>query len=463
MRSVLRVGCVVLALTIGGASVLQGQPRPDRRKPKVVTRALCVVRNNARVECVGIEDLRRQLSPEMMDRIHQMIADILEDFGLGSGKNTLFGCNREWRTANVTLPPPSIAALPRGSRAAPTARAWPAASDVQNMVSQCRQSVRGDIEAGIRQTGVGRSEWVSQTVAQMDKAVAGCQDRTSPVAAGWSTWPEDLSKARGDYAAAKEALIEEYTAAEVVAGDPKAVTAYARLSDAEALKKIIESELDRNATNRNAQERETKRNFLIEMLQELAKEVQEIVETPIPATPVPENPSTQPQPTPAPAPTQPPTSGSTPCDPDTGCKPSCEQIQARWSAFKSYCEESNWQAYQCEAFLRTANGCVDMTLINPGPEGDMTCPTRAKVDKMKESYLAACRKRKWVSIPSGDTDILCVAPDFDAARPGIDPCNNPRVLPDPDRCGGAAPLPGEDRPPKPDPVRPRPGTSERPT
>jgi hypothetical protein len=444
----------VLASALWSEAV-SGQPRSwePRKKPHAV-RALCVVRDSGKVDCVRIEDLRRILSPDLMDKVDQVMRDILEDFGLDTTKNALFECRGEWRATNLDLQSATKARTgPLFGRS--SGRSLPSPADAQGMVRNCQQSLRAEIETSLQSAGIGRSQMVAETVARMDEAVAECQDRSSPVAEGSSQWAVDLNQARSDYEAAKNALIDRYPGSAVRAGDTNAIVANASLHDAETLRAIIESELARNRFEKESPEKRTERNFLIALLQDLAEEVKELVDKPVPPAPVPTNPSTAPAPTPAPAPTQPPSSTSTPCDPGMDCKPSCSEIQERWAKFKDYCEQSGWRAYQCEAFLRLANGCVDMTLINPGPEGDMTCPPRAKVDKAKEAYLAACRKRKWIAIPSGDRDILCTAPDFQGVRPGFDPCNDPRVMPDPESCfggrGGVAPErqrtpPGPERP-----------------
>lgn len=69
-------------------------------------------------------------------------------------------------------------------------------------------------------------------------------------------------------------------------------------------------------------------------------------------------------------------SSETPCREGADCAPSCEEKNARWQRFKDSCEQSRWQAYPCVAFLRKVNGCVDASLINPGPDGDLTCPVK---------------------------------------------------------------------------------------
>jgi hypothetical protein len=148
-----------------------------------------------------------------------------------------------------------------------------------------------------------------------------------------------------------------------------------------------------------------------------------------------------------------PTGTGSPCRDGADCKPSCEQIQAQWDAFKEYCEQSNWQVYRCEAFLRALNGCVDPALINPGPDGDLTCPERATTDKKqraKLAYLAACEKRKMIATPIDDGGMVCIAPELDRLPVGIDLCNDPRVMPGPDQCPGAV-IPMDDTRPQPQP------------
>lgn len=125
-------------------------------------------------------------------------------------------------------------------------------------------------------------------------------------------------------------------------------------------------------------------------------------------------------------------------------------------AFKEVCEMSDWQAYNCVAFLRKVNGCVDASRIQPGPDGDLTCPPRrSKEEKMRWAYTAECEKRKWIMRPVPGGTITCVAPDLKSRIPvGIDICNNPRVMPSEDQCPAA---PRETDPPRPVPQPEQPG------
>jgi hypothetical protein len=97
-------------------------------------------------------------------------------------------------------------------------------------------------------------------------------------------------------------------------------------------------------------------------------------------------------------------------------------------------------------------------MSSPGPDGDMPCPTRAKLDKWtkaKIAWVAQCRKRKWIMTPTERGDYACVAPSFGALPPQFDPCNDPRVLTSPDQCG--PPTPGNE----PTPPRPKPAPDPR--
>ena len=125
--------------------------------------------------------------------------------------------------------------------------------------------------------------------------------------------------------------------------------------------------------------------------------------------------------------------------------------------FKEFCEQSDWKAYPCVDFLRKVNGCVDMTLINPGPEGDLTCPTWGRDDaqtKFKWAWAEQCRRKKWIMMAITDDTAVCSAPDIFAGPPGVrvDPCNDPRVMPAPDApCFGGPATPDKPAPHPPGP------------
>jgi hypothetical protein len=127
--------------------------------------------------------------------------------------------------------------------------------------------------------------------------------------------------------------------------------------------------------------------------------------------------------------------------------------------FKTMCEQSDWKSFPCVDFLRKVNGCVDITLINPGPEGDLTCPSwgqETKAERSRRAWSEHCKRKRWIMIPLENGRPACAAPGLLEAPPlaGVDPCNDPQMLPDPDTCPrGGGPIVDPAPRPQPDPRR----------
>jgi len=129
------------------------------------------------------------------------------------------------------------------------------------------------------------------------------------------------------------------------------------------------------------------------------------------------------------------------------------------SLVKDICEQSNWQAYPCVDFLRKVNGCVDASLINPGPEGDLTCPTRSRAtpaQRLRTAWELNCKRRQMFVTPVPGGGDICKGPD-EPLPARFDICSDPRAMPSQDQCTGPRGGSGPDRPspkPQPDPHRP---------
>ena len=451
----LRAAAVVVAVALSGFSAaLSAVPLP---KPGPHYKAICVVDVRGPVHCVRIGDLNRVLSPEQVARFQQLLDDLFPQAAGKTARNAVVGCGHgDWITANVTIPAPeppfSRGALGSGKRAP----GFPSVSDAQGLASRCRASVQGSLDAAIRGAGGDRGQLITATVAQMDAAVAACRDSSSPVAFGTSA--SRYTDARSRYQEAVAAIEAKYSPSDVINGDHDAMWAYYVLGESKTLAKQLDEFFTRSLDNQDREDRTQTQNFITEVLTAISEGLEALTrgDKPKPAPP-PKPPATGP--VPVPAVTQPPSDIATPCFGEN-CKPSCSEIEARWQRFKASCEESGWNAFNCQAFLAAANHCVDPRLINPGPDGDMTCPARAKLDKWgkaKVAWVEQCRRRKWIMTPGERGDYLCVAPSLGVPPPRFDPCNDPRVLTSPDQCGG--PAPGNDpRPPRPvpqpDPHRP---------
>jgi hypothetical protein len=403
--------------------------------------------------------LKDELSPGLVEKLQELAEKIWSDHGLADASDTAFRCGSgEWKSKRFNLG--SVSALLGSATTTRKQRpTLPSPTDQTSMVSECQTALRASVSAG-GWGGAGgrgsRGSWVSSSVAKMDKAVAGCQDdRNRNSMVSWSTQPGDLIQ---EYNAVRGKVLSEF--------DQKSM---------DTTVKVIAHQLDENrakkfeAAARGDQKQladlEKEKSWLMELLKQVITEANEWPKGTLPPgaavtpgqpapSPPPANPTPLgPAPTPGRQPTGVPTGTGSPCRDGADCKPSCEQIQAQWDAFKEYCEQSDWQVYRCEAFLRALNGCVDPALINPGPDGDLTCPERATTDKKqraKLAYLAACEKRKMIATPIDDGGMVCIAPELDRLPVGIDLCNDPRVMPGPDQCPGAV-IPMEDTSPKPQP------------
>jgi hypothetical protein len=445
-----------LLLALAFASLASAQPAPKGPKD----RTLCDVSQLGIVRCVRPTLLKEELSPGLVKKLQELADKIWSEYALAGTSDTAYRCGvGEWKSKKLSLgSATAMLGVPTTTRKQrPTV---PSASDRTSMVSECQASLRASVAAGgFGAGGAGRgsrASWISSSVGKMDKAVAGCQDdrsRNSMIA--WKDTPGDL--------------LDKFDAAKGNVKD------HFDRESLEATVRVISHQIDENRMNyfeaaaagdkdkKDALERE--KEWLMGLLKDITKEAEQwpkgtlppgaaVTPGQPPPSPPPANPTPLgPAPTPGRNPTGVPTNTGSPCRDGADCKPSCEQIQAQWAAFKEYCEQSDWQVYRCEAFLRKLNGCVDPALINPGPDGDLTCPERATTDKKqraKLAYLAACEKRKMIATPIDNGGMVCIAPELDQLPVGIDLCNDPRVMPGPDQCPGAV-IPMEDPNPKPQP------------
>ncbi len=438
------------------SAALAARPFPI---PKPHYKALCVVDSKSRVHCARLEDLNRLLSPEQVAELQQLIDDLFPQLARKKARNTLVSCGHgDWIKTDLTVPP-STAAPQRGvlgpGKPPPL---FPSIAQGQSLVSQCRTSVQNDFDRAVSAAGGSRSQFVADTVAQMDAAAANCQESSSPVAMATpaSRWVD--AKTRYDTAA--QAVEAKFKPPENIADwSSEGIWAYAVWNTSDTIKAGLEKAFTyaylKYAEDHDFINLEQTQNLIVEILNSLAQGLEDLFKKSQPPRP----PDPPLGPPPAPAVTKAPIDVTTLCFGED-CKPSCSELEKRWNMFKASCEMSGWQAFSCQAFLAAANHCVDPRLINPGPDGDMTCPSRARLDKWgraKLAWVAQCKKRKWIMTPTDRGEYLCVAPNFGAVPPRFDPCNDPRVLTSPDQCGGPNPgnAPKPPRPvPQPDPHRP---------
>lgn len=149
------------------------------------------------------------------------------------------------------------------------------------------------------------------------------------------------------------------------------------------------------------------------------------------------------------------------CRSGAECSPTCEEKQARWNRLKDTCEQSSWQAYPCVDFLRKANGCVDASLIKPGPDGDLTCPSQSRAtaaQRRRTGWEANCKRRQMFVTPVSGGGAICKRAN-EPLPVGFDICTDPAAMPGEGQCNEPRGVGGPERPsptPKPDPRRPSP-------
>ena len=118
---------------------------------------------------------------------------------------------------------------------------------------------------------------------------------------------------------------------------------------------------------------------------------------------------------------------------------SCAEKQAAWDAFQSYCARSDWREFRCDQFLRFINDCPDITVIQPGPEGDATCPTRhSDADNARLAADLRCRQQGMFAIPGEDGVAVCVSDLKLVKLPEVDICLDPRGRATAAQCAGAS-------------------------
>ena len=111
----------------------------------------------------------------------------------------------------------------------------------------------------------------------------------------------------------------------------------------------------------------------------------------------------------------------------------CADIAAAWEAFKARCDQSNWNSYECQQYIRMSNSCVDAALIIPTPDGDFTCKSNPTLDLRKYE----CERKKGIEQPGDDgRSSSCDPPkgNLDEHKPSVqdrsiptDVCRDPRA------------------------------------
>jgi hypothetical protein len=152
-----------------------------------------------------------------------------------------------------------------------------------------------------------------------------------------------------------------------------------------------------------------------------------------------------------PPPPPPPSTGSPAGDPGTDGQ-TCAMTMETMTAL---CESMDWQTPNCRAIVRAVNGCVDESLINPGPEGEYACSGEGMSEE--EVFELQCEAKGGIAQPAPGEEMVCVFRDPNAAPPvpvGLNPCNSPEAQGIEEMCSGqegAGPAPAPDGPPPPGP------------
>lgn len=437
----------LMALVLCAGSEAAQPRRPDEK------RILCVASDWGRPRCTTLGDLKRQLSPQQYAQLLARLNRLVRELGLDPTRDALLPCSGTARVPAVNLA--------GGFDAGRTKKLTPAdLGKITSVVSTCRASIPASAGGGARPGGTSSYDsWAAETVQEVDSGMAGCRDRTNPWIAQSSEVSDFEKRKRDSLRVLRDSKPEAPAPTPAPTGIENSLlfggtgsggggtsgggTGSGTGSTGGADPCAAASGIGL-ASCRITQE------LLAAMKQQGSKD----------ATPAPSAAPTTAPTAGTPAPTAgsgTPSSPNTPCERDTGCTPTCEERQAAWDLFKGMCEQSDWKAYPCVDFLRKVNGCVDITLINPGPEGDLTCPAwgrETREERAKRAWSEQCKRKSWIMVPVDDGRPLCADPGLLDARPamGIDPCNNPRVLPDPESCGGVRdPSLDPGRHPQPDP------------
>jgi hypothetical protein len=418
MRATLRIAsCILLTLisVMAWSGIAAAQPgSPARASLRRDITEVCWVDRWRPAECISIEQLRRTLSKNELDQLLATLDRLLEQSGIDSGHDALVECGPTRRAVVASILP---------GKTPPKRAPTPGSTGLKRLsgrISGCAGHVASFVGGPGRVADKGRQQWIDDTVAQVDAELAACRDAgNSQIAKGGSSkTTERQVKGVMDMPTPPPPSTTPTT-------DPK--------TESSALLVKTKHSSDTGSSGSAPS-----------------------------ASPPPEKPKTS-----APPPKEPTPSGvrrgtTSPCPAGADCAPTCAEKQARWAAFKDMCEQSDWQAYPCVDFLRKVNGCVDASLINPGPDGDLTCPTRSRAtpaERMRGAWEANCKRRQMFVTPVAGGEI-CKRPD-EPMPARVDICTDPRAMPSEDQCtgptGGSGP--GQPTPkPKPDPRRPG-GTS----
>lgn len=457
-RIPLAVGLALVCL----AGPVASQPRP-RKPPRPPITEICLAPTWGQARCATVVELRRLLGPAQVARLLARIEAGLESVGLDAGRDALLGCG-------TGTPSTAVASgSPEGAKRGGLTRADVA--EVERILGACRAEARASSRLGSRVGGRGERGGgggyegaVAAAVSRADEALGQCRDGGNPwISQGADAGPVESERLRRfrTVGVLQESLPPQQ-APKPEGEDPGESSLFTTRKHGGSGGGAsggsgTGGETGGTGTGGTGGTGSTgggaSGGTPATPSPTPTPDEEECQETPC----GPDDPEGgDDQPAPAPPPDgcgETPGCGPppTPCEGD-GCTASCEERQRAWEMFKEYCAQSDWQAYQCADFVRKLNGCVDMTLINPGPEGDLTCPAWGRDDDggARRAWAEDCKRRSMIMMPVPDGRSLCALPAvLDTPALGIDPCNDPRVLPSPDACSTGAPV--DDVTPRPRP------------
>ncbi|MCB0056571.1 MAG: hypothetical protein KDE45_06095 [Caldilineaceae bacterium] len=439
---------------------------------------VCVLFDNGELVCKTpaqiLEDLSTMLPPEVVSQILEELDRLYDEHGLDQSKETLVGCaGIVFATNKDTSGAPTVQLTdnPKLNRAPMTQQ------EIDHITSACRQASLGSMGINPRLPGFKkqRDNFVRDTVAAIDEGIGNCRNSgndmiSAPILVplivglgigigvqkglqwmddGYEVNPVDKLAEPLEYRSKSDPVNNrKYVSRSgyefIVTkqkNDNGTTTVTSRGSNGTEIVDLLDSD------GRQISHRETNSDGVVREYYEAedGSEVEEITDNDgnvtfkvngldkndtgeqwnasnVPPRRAPSRPS---QPTPGMA------------DPDNQGG-GCEQLQMWWEQKKAYCEQSNWQTYDCEQILRTFHGCVDTAEIYPTPDGGVACaqPTGMTPAQQREE---ACRRRGMIELPSGFGADSC-QPLENVTLPQQDICLDPAAMCRPDAIFAASDL-----------------------
>lgn len=371
-----------------------GQPGPSPRPPVSPIIEICWVDRWQPAECISVKQLRQVLTESQVDKLLASLNNI----GVDAAHDALVECGR--------APRPVVASIIPGTEPSkPVSPTTESLTSISGRISNCAERIAE--YSGSLGGARGGGGWIDSAVAQVDLDFSGCRDSgNSPIA------QTDERKVKG--------VMDMSTPA------PARSTADPSLENSALFVRKSHGSSSGGTTTTAGDDKKPTQADKKPTETDMWWAIRSFILGGV--------------------------GPRSPCRDGANCTPTCEQKQAKWQSFKENCEKSDWKAYPCVDFLRKANGCVDASLINPGPDGDLTCPNHAtSAQRMRTAWEHNCELRQMFVVPVPGGGDICKRPD-EAMPVRFDLCNDPQAMPSEDQCIGPSRGSGPDRPsPKPEP------------